>query len=62
MEKTDQQKERGTRGFPAVRNVTVQSIADAIMYYYCVLLKSYPKYKIDRDRNKALETDKNIKT
>jgi len=27
-----------------------------------VLLKSYPKYKIDRDRNKAHTTDKNINT
>ena len=27
-----------------------------------LLLKSYPKYKIDRDRNIAHDTDKNIKT
>ena len=32
------------------------------LFIYLLLLKSYPKYKIDRDRNKAHDTDKNITT
>ena len=56
--------------FVCLLSLTSRIALSAETVFYCViifllyylLLKLYPKYKIDRDRNTAHDTDKNIKT
>jgi len=45
----------------SLRVLTAKFYIHLFIFIY-LLLKSYPKYKIDTDRNKAHDTDKNIKT
>ena len=44
------------------RQDILKCVSDNPEMFIYLLLKSCPKYKIDKDRNKTHDTDKNIKT